>query len=107
MSKKTKTEIELPESDKLMTIFTRSGNIQLRGKREDIRNFKAQIKHKDNRHKFLEVPPRIFAYNAALEEISVLPADVGVIIITDHALAAAQQNRTILQPVGPVKIKPN
>ena len=105
MSKEPK--IEVPETDMLMTIFTKSGNVQLRGPAKDLIMFKERIKQKDNRHTFLEAPARLFTFNPALEAVTVLPADVGVIIIADPMIAAHQINSRILAPVGVVPKKLN
>ena len=102
-----KTGIEVPETDRLMTIFTKSGNVQLQGPAKDLIMFKERIKQKDNRHTFLEAPAGLFTFNPALEAVTVLPADVGVIIIADPMIAARQINRKILEPVGVVPKKLN
>jgi len=105
MSKERKTEIEVPETDRLMTIFSKTGNTQLQGPVEELRRFKERIKHKDNRHTFLEVPAKLYAWNPALEGITILPADVGVIIIADPTKAPQRSN--ILAPIAAVPKKLN
>lgn len=79
----SKDKVEIPEPDRLMTIFTKSGNVQLMGPKKDLQIIKERIKNKDNRHTFIECPAKFLTYNAALEEVTVLPADVGIIIIAD------------------------
>ena len=87
-------------SEMLMTIFTKSGSVQLRGPVDELRSFKEQVKHKDNRHTFIEVPLRFLTYNPALEGVTILPAQVGVIVFADPVKAALVQKTKILQPVG-------
>lgn len=109
MSKERKTEvgteIEVPESDRLMTIFTSSGNVQLMGPVADLVNFKKQIKDKENRHAFLECPSNLITYNPALESVAILPADVGIIIIADPEKALRRSG--ILAPIAAVPKKLN
>lgn len=93
------------EPDRLMTIFSKTGNTQLRGPLEELRRFKEQIKNKDNRHTFLEVPRKLVDWNPALEEVTILPADVGVIIIADPT--KAPRNPGILAPIPLVTKKLN
>jgi len=106
MAKKEIAKVEVPETDRLMTIFTKSGNVQLTGPVEDLLEFKERIKQKDNRHTFLEVAGKLFTFNPALEGVTVLPADVGVIIIADPTKASLQPSR-ILAPIGAVPKKLN
>lgn len=100
------TEIEVPETDRLMTIFTMAGNVQSMDPIEELIAFKKRIKDKDNRHTFIEAPAKLFAFIPALEEVTVLPADVDIIIIADPTKAPPQQGR-ILAPVGVVPKKLN
>lgn len=104
MAKKTWTEPETNKLIKLMTIFTKSGNVQLRGPGEELRRFKERLKDKNNRHTFLEVPAKLFAFNPALEEVTVLPADAGIIIIADPVIVMHNRSK-IFQPVGMVPKK--
>lgn len=97
-------KIAVPETNRLMTIFTKGCNVQLQGPVKELQEFKKRIKDKDNRHTFLEAPKRLFAFNPALEEVTVLPADVGVIIIADPAKAPPRQGR-IAVPGGAVPKK--
>lgn len=100
-------KIEVPETDRLMTIFTKSGNVKFQGPGKVLREFKDRIKDKENRHTFLDAPARLFTFNPALEEVTVLPADVGIIIIAD--LTKAVPNSRIAVPIHgvPKNIKPN
>lgn len=110
MAKERKTEvgseIEVPETDRLMTIFLKGVKTQLVGPVEELIDFKKRVKDKDNRHTFLEVPAKLFAFNPALEEVTVLPAEVGIIIIADPTKAPPQQGR-IAVPMGVVPKKLN
>lgn len=104
--KNNKVELmEPPETNRLMTIFTKSGNVQLIGPVEELIKFKKQIKDKENRHTFLEFPLHLITYNPALESVTVLPADVGIIIIADPTKAPQRSN--ILAPVAAIPKKLN
>lgn len=96
---------EFQQANRLMTIFTKSGNIQMAGPVEELRRFKERVKNKDNRHTFLEVPARLCTFNPALEEVTVLPSQTGIIIIADPA--KAPRNNRILAPVSVVPKKLN
>ena len=78
-----KVKIHEPESDRLMSIFTKSGKVQLVGPKADLMKFKKQVTAKENRHTFLECPPHLFTHNPVLEAVTVLPAETGIIIIAD------------------------
>lgn len=99
-----KDKIEFPETDRIMTIFTKSGNVQLRGPKVELLRFKDRIKHKDNRHTFIEAPAKLFAFNQALEEVSVLPADVGIIIIADPTKNVPNSKIAVPARFGPKKL---
>lgn len=109
MTKKTDfiqgEEIAAPETDRLMTIFSKSGNVQIVGPLKELRALKQRIESKDNRHTFIEMPARLITFNLALEEVTVLPAEVGIIIIADPAKAA--MGGKILQPVSVIPKKLN
>jgi len=104
---KEKTKIEEVEANYLMTLFTKSGNVQLTGPLVELRVFKERIKQKDNRHTFIEVPAKLYAFNPALKEVTVLPAQTGIIIIADPAIGAMIKGSQILQPRAVVPKKMN
>jgi hypothetical protein len=82
-----KIRIEIAKSDRLMTIFTAGTSTQLVGLKADLVKFKKQIKDKENRHTFLEVPTHLFKQTAPYEEVTIKPADVNLIIIADPSKA--------------------
>lgn len=98
-------EIERVKSDRLMTVFTKSGNVQLLGPAADLMKFKKQLKDKENRHTFLECPPHLLTHNPALESVAILPAQMGIIIIADPT--KAPQKTSILAPIAAVPKKLN
>lgn len=98
-------KIEKLETERLMTIFTKSGNVQLMGPIADLMKFKKQLKDKENRHTFLECPPHLFTYNSGLETVTILPADAGIIIIADPAKAPRKPQ--IFAPINVVPKKQN
>jgi len=98
-------KVEVPETNRLMTIFTKSGNVRLVGPIADLCEFKKRIKDKDNRHTFLEAPAKLCAWNPALEGVIILPADVGIIIIADPA--KSPRNSQILAPTHVIPKKLN
>lgn len=92
-------KVEIQETNRLMTIFTKSGNVQLVGSAEDLLKFKKQLRDKENRHTFLECPQHLITHNLALDSVAVLPAEVGIIIIADPTKVT--KNR-ILAPINVV-----
>lgn len=73
------------KSDWLLSLKTRSGGeVQLLGSKNELINFKKEFTASANRHKFIEIPHKLLTYNPALEEVTVMPIDVGVIILIDQ-----------------------
>lgn len=96
----SKEEILKVESDMTMTIRTSSGPVELLGQKSELMKFRDQLKDKENRHKFLECPPHLLTWAPWLVGVSILPADVGVIVIQIPSLVP--QKKGLYLPSGPM-----
>ena len=96
----SKEEILKVESDMTMMIRTSSGPVELLGPKSELMKFRDQLKDKDNRHKFLECPPHLLTWAPWLVGVSILPADVGVIVIQITSMVT--QKKGLYLPSGPM-----
>lgn len=101
-------KIEKVQEDMCMVIRTSTGPVELVGPKSDLMKFRDQLKDKDNRHKFLECPPHLLSWARWLEGVSILPANVGAIVIKIPSLAPRQNTGLLLPGQGGMgRGKPN
>lgn len=86
-----KEKIHEVKEDLIMLVRTSTGPVELLGPKADLMKFRDQLKDKENRHKFLECPPHLLTWAPWLVGVSILPADVGMIVIQIPSLTPKQK----------------
>ena len=77
------TKIEKVETDRMMLLRIISGSVQLIGPKHELMKFKKQLEDQKNRHIHIECPPHLLTWAPWLDNVSVIPAEIQVIIIQD------------------------
>lgn len=99
-------EIETVKSDRMMLIRLASGPVQLIGPKYELMKFKKQLDDPKNRHIRIECPSHLLTWAPWLEIVSVMPAEIDVIIIQDPDKAPRKTGLAL--PAGPMPLgRPN
>ena len=94
-----KNKVEEVKADLRMTIGTSGGPVLLVGSRHELMKFKAKLEDKENRQKFIPCPQNLMETEPWIEQATVKPAEVAIIVIVDPSKEPRKQN--LLVPSGP------